>query len=210
MTFLYENFWLESGSRLTGTWLWPWRGSEEGQDLVVLISKVTLGINQDGSMECDFLSSHVPWAFGGIHGVGPSGDPWLMLAQIAPASLSLVVNSENDWWAMVDGLIRALTYNNEAEVSQDVGLTKADLHDAYKDSGISVDRIADWSVTELVSGPLAEATNMALTQIVDGRTRQCAFPDTTHECQHDVFRDVFAGWTTGLIPVPDFYPEVDE
>lgn len=48
-------------------------------------------------------------------------------------------------------------------------------------------------------GLLAECCYVSLQQIVTGRITQCAFRDIEHECQHDVFSDVFSMWTTGQL-----------
>ena len=102
MTFFYDRFEFEQGSRLTGIWVWPWPG-DPGVDNVALVSQVRLGAGQDGSLECDFLSSHLPWAAGGVHGVGPEGDPWLVVVQMAPraAAGELVASMPEELRAIV-------------------------------------------------------------------------------------------------------------
>ena len=46
-----------------------------------------------------------------------------------------------------------------------------------------------------------------LWQIAAGRVVQCAFPDVDHDCEHDVFRDVFAMWAAGRLTPVDDWPE---
>jgi hypothetical protein len=190
---------------MTGIWQLPWPGDVSTNNLRVLISKVRLGQDQDGSVEYDFLSSHLPWAFGGIHGVNAGGNPWLVMVQVAPAKASALVGSQNPWWVMVGGLENAIRYNNEASVSADVGLNAADLVQIYKDSGVDSDLIAEWTISELVQGLIAECAYVPLSQIAEGRLRQCAFTDMDHECQYDVFKDIFAAWVMGLLAAN--YPE---
>ena len=204
MSFFFDRFWFEPGSRMTGVWQWPWLGHDGDHTNHVLFSHVRLGSGQDGSLECDFLSSHLPWAFGGFHGVDASGDPWLLVAQIAPAAAtSNLVDSTNPWWPMVDGLDRALHYNLAAEEISSEGLTLDDLHRIYAQTGVDPADIADWPVTDLVVGLLTEFTYVPLTQIVAGRVVNCAFSNIEHDCRHDVFSDVFAAWMAGDLSIPD-------
>lgn len=210
MTYFYDRFWFESGSRLTGVWLWPWPGDESADNLV-LISHVRLGAGQDGVLESDFLSSHLPWAFGGFHGVDADGDPWLVVIQVAPAHVaSRLVDSSNGWWPMVDSLDRALHWNREAECLSGQGLDRDDLLGIYGDAGVAQALIEDWSITDLLAGLLAECAYVPLSDIVTGRLTGCAFPDTEHDCEYDVFRDVFAAWAQGRITVPEFADDVPE
>jgi hypothetical protein len=200
--FIYNEIWFESGSRLTGVWQWRWPGADDADDLLVLLSKVSLGEGQDGALESDFLSSHVPWAFGGIHGVGPDGAPWVIVVQVAPASASDLVSSGNPWWCMVDALDRTVDFNAEAEVRTHLGLSRTDLIRAYVEAGVPVESLGDWSVPDLVLGLLAECTYVPLQQIVAGAVTGCSLPDIDHECQHDPFRDAFAAWMAGLVASP--------
>ncbi len=202
MTYLYDRVDFEPGSRLTGIWTWPWRG-DPGADLVTLVSHVRLGPGQDGSLECDFLSSHLPWAFGGFHGVGPDGDPWLVMVQVAPRSAAgELVGSANPWWPLTDGIERALRLNPDAGLIDTEGLTVDDLRGVYDGAGIPADQIDDWPAGDLLAGLLAECANVHLAAVVSGRMTGCAFPGELHDCEHDVFRDVFAGWAQGRIPTP--------
>ena len=202
MTYFYNRFEFEPGSRLTGIWSWPWRG-DPAVDLVALVSHVRLGPGQDGSLESDFLSSHLPWAFGGFHGVGPDGDPWLVVVQVAPRSAAGgLVRSANPWWPLTDGVERALRLNPDAEVIDSERLTVDDLRGIYAGAGIPADQIDDWPAGDLLAGLLAECANVHLAAVVSGRVTGCAFPDELHDCERDVFRDVFAGWAQGRIPTP--------
>ena len=202
MTYFYDRFEFEPGSRLTGIWSWPWR-RDPAVDLVALVSHVRLGPGQDGSLESDFLSSHLSWAFGGFHGVGPDGDPWLVVVQVAPKSAAdELVGSANPWWPLTDGIERALRLNPGAGLIDTEGLTVDDLRGVYAGAGITADQIDDWPAGDLLAGLLAECANVDLAAVVSGRVTGCAFPGEFHDCEHDVFRDVFAGWAQGRIPSP--------
>lgn len=199
MTFIYDRFWFDNGSRLTGVWLWPWQGDADHDDLVALVSQVYLGDGQDAALEADFLCSHLPWAFGGIHGVGPEGDPWLIVIQVVPAAASEVAGRDNSWWPVEDGLERALSHNPDATSGSRQILTRQLLTRAYVGARVDQEDLADWTTTELITGLLAECAYVPLREIVAGRVTGCAFPDAFHECEHDVFRDVFAAWARGLL-----------
>lgn len=203
MRSFQESFCFPPQSRVTGIWRRPWRGDPNDTGNVVLFSHVRLGVDQDGVVESDFLSSHLPWALGGFHGVGPGGDPWLVIAQIAPGTAGgELIESGNKWWPLVDGLERALHYNGEAGELKSEGLDHADLLHAYANWGVDLRLIEDWPVTDLVLGLLAEFTDVPLNQLVDGYENRCAFPLDEHDCQHDVFADVFVAWAQGQLATP--------
>ena len=208
MTFIYDRFWFDHGSRLTGVWLWPWQGDADHDDLVALVSQVYLGDGQDGALEADFLCSHLPWAFGGIHGVGPEGDPWLIAIQVAPAAASELAGRDDSWWPLEDGLERALSHNPEATSGSRHILTRQLLTRAYVGAHVDPEDITGWTMTELITGLLAECAYVPLREIVAGRITGCAFPDVPHECAHDVFRDVLAAWARGQLKdrVPEEAP----
>lgn len=206
MGYFFDTFDFETGSRMTGIWH---AGSDldGGVELVVTASLVRFGRDQHDQLEADFLGSHMPFHFGGFHGVGPDSQPWAMMLQIAPASLADLVGSDSPFWPLSDGLDRALHYNWEAELLDDRGFTRSNMVDNYVGRGIDPSAIEDWTVPDLMLGLLAECCYVPLEQIVVGRITQCAFPDTAHECQRDVFSDVFAMWGSGQLRGEE--PEVD-
>lgn len=211
MGYFFDTFYFEPGSRMTGVWQ---AGVDLDTDveLVATASMVRFGRDQHDQLEADFLGSHLPFHFGGFHGVGPDGQPWAMMLQVAPASSADLVGSDSPFWAMSDGLDRALNYNWEAELRAHRGFRRLDLIDIYAQRGIGPAAIEDWTVPELMLGLLAECCYIPLGQIVVGRITQCAFPDTEHECQHDVFSDVFARWGAGQLrgEEPEVPPEEED
>lgn len=202
MSVLFSSFSYEPGSRMTGIFTTGGRLDTE-TDLLVWATKVQLGANQDGSVEADFLQAHLPFCFGGFHGVGPDGDPWTVMLQVAPAPAARLVNAIDPYWPMADGLDRALAWNLEAAIEEAYGWDRSALVAAYEHQGVDPVAVAEWSVPDLMQGLLAECCNVALDQVVAGRLTQCAFPDLDHDCEHDVFRDVFAMWTTGRLNPPE-------
>ena len=206
MGYFFDTFYFEPGSRMTGIWH-AGTDLDTQVELVATASLVRFGKDQHDQLEADFLGSHLPFHFGGFHGVGPDGQPWAMMLQIAPAPLADLVGSDSPFWPLSDGLDRALHFNWEAELLDDRGFTRSDLVDIYLGRGIGPSEIADWTVPDLMLGLLAECCYVPLERIVVGRITQCAFPDTAHECQHDVFTDVFAMWGSGQLRGEE--PEVD-
>ncbi len=210
MGYFFDSFYFEPGSRMTGLWQ-AGVNLDLDAELVATASLVQFGRDQHDQLEADFLGSHLPFQFGGFHGVGPDGHPWAMMLQVAPASSAELVGSYSPFWPMSDGLDRALHYNWEAELVLDRGFTRLDLVDIYVERGVDRWMLEDWTVPDLMLGLLAECCYVPLYQMAVGRITQCAFPDTEHECQHEVFSDVFAMWGAGELPgdVPEL-PSAEE
>jgi hypothetical protein len=203
MGYLYDELRFAPGSRLTGVWTLPDR-YEADTSCLAYGQLVRLGSGQDPEVESDFLSAHLPFAVGGLHGVGPDGEPWTYLLQAMPADAARLVDTANDYWPMVDAVERALRFNYSAgRTWVDQGWTRDGLVAIYRADGIDEEELVDWSVVELLKGLLAECCYVPLRWLVEGRARGCAFPDIEHDCQLDVFSDAFALWTTGVLSPPE-------
>lgn len=198
MGYFFDTFYFEPGSRMTGLWE-AGADFDDEQELVASAALVQFGPDQHDVLESDFLGSHMPFHFGGFHGAGPDGHPWAMMLQIAPASAAQLVGSDTVFWPMLDGLDRALHYNWEAELLSDRGFTRDSLVEVYAAQGVEPSGVEDWSVPDLMLGLLAECCYVPLPQIVTGRITQCGLPDMHHDCQRDVFRDIFSAWMTGQL-----------
>jgi len=210
MGYLYANLPFAPGSRLTGVWTLPDR-YDATADCLAYGQLVWLGSGQDPDVESDFLSAHVPFAIGGLHGVGPDGEPWTYLVQVMPADAAQLVDTSNAYWPMVDAMQRALRFNYAAEgFPLDQGWTREELVAVYEQSGVPEAQVADWSVTELAKGLLAECCSVPLSRLADGWATGCVFPDLEHDCEQDVFADTFALWTTGQLNPPEPVPVDDE
>lgn len=194
MGYLFNALPFEEGSRMTG--IWDAGVNWEAGDLCVCITKVVLGRGQDGVVESGFLGAHLPYHFGGFHGVGPDGSPWTVMVQVAPAGAAERVGAASPFWPMIDGLDRALRLNPEAWIEASIEIDDSQLLGMYDLQSVAPELLVDWTVGESIRGLLAECCNVPLEQIAAGRLTQCAFPDRPHECQHDVFSDVFALWAT--------------
>lgn len=194
MGFLFTALPFEIGSRLTG--IWDAGVDVVGDDPCVCVTKIVLGSGQDAVVESSFLGAHLPYHVGGFQGVGPDGHPWTVMIQVAPAGAARRAGAASAFWPMLDGLDRVLRFNPEAGIEGSLEMQREQLLDVYSQEGVEVELVADWDVCDLMRGLLAECCNVPLEQIAAGRLTQCAFPDRPHDCEHDVFRDVFALWTT--------------
>ena len=130
MGYFFDTFYFEPGSRMTGIWQ-AGVDLDADTELVATASLVRFGRDQHDQLEADFMGSHLPFHFGGFHGVGPDGHPWAMMLQVAPSAAADLVGSDSVYWPMSDGLERALHYNWEAELLSDRGLRRWDLVDIY-------------------------------------------------------------------------------
>jgi hypothetical protein len=226
------------GSRMTG--VMTSREQASGDSDVVLLAGIDLGPEQDPAVEWDAIGSHLPHLIGGFQGRYPDGSGWIVVIQKSPEHLVSDVTvggrpgegfddyvESTGELAMVDGLMRALWFNHEASLTGadsggprivhegfaeggDFLWTLSDLRSAYAVRGVGLEEIADWSVLQLVHGLLAEGCGVPLAQIVQGNEAGCAFPDTVHECEHDVFRDVFVAWQQGRIRIDEEIAEEED
>jgi hypothetical protein len=202
MGYFFDRFPFEVGARMTGVWTArPGRAQD-----AAMAHLIGLGPGQDAFAESPFVGAHLPLQAGGLHGVGPDGQAWLVVVQSAPAGIAAPVGSRRDFWAMADGIDRALEFNPAAEVLDVEGWRRQDLVDIYAEREVDPAWVDEWTLDELVRGLLAECCYVPLPVIVTGRLRQCAFPDAQHECSHDVFEDVFGLWVTGALNPPEPAP----
>jgi len=197
MGYFFDTFGFEAGSRLTGVFT-AGANLDTTHELVATASLVQLGRLQHDVVESDFLGAHLPFHVGGFHGMGPDGWPWTVMLQLAPVSAATLVDAD-PFWPMDDGLSRALALNAEATLIEHLALDRDAVFDIYLDGGVDASSIDEWDLPELMLGLLAECCYVPLQQIVVGRITQCAFPHADHDCQHDVFGDVFAMWASGQL-----------
>ncbi len=203
MTHFYNRLPFPPDSRMTGIWSNSWVDEPIG-DEVAIGHLINFPDNQDAGLESDFLSSHMPFNVGGFSGVYPDGNPWMFILQKAPADVSRrLMREEDPHWLMRDSLQRALRFNHEARIVDELTWTRGKLEFAYALEGIDIADIADWTITDLIRGLLTECCYVELSDIVDRYAAGCAFPDIEHDCAGDVFTDVFARWGIGLLQRPE-------
>ncbi len=203
MTHFYNRLPFPPDSRMTGIWSNSWVDESIG-DEVAIGHLISFPDNQDAGLESDFLSSHMPFNVGGFSGVYPDGNPWMFVLQKAPADVSgRLMREEDPHWLMRDSLQRALRFNHEATIVDELTWTRGKLEFAYHLEGIDTDDIADWTIADLIRGLLTECCYVELSDIVDRHSAGCAFPNIEHDCAGDVFTDVFARWGVGLLQRPE-------
>lgn len=208
MAYLFNVIEFPALSRMTGIWTNSTLDADAG-DEVTLAQLIVFPPDQDPVVESDFLCSHIPFHVGGFHGVFPNGQGWAVILQKAPAAASCeLIGASESHWVLVDAIDRALRFNYGAEAQDWFAAPRDLLLTIYHSAGADRDVVEGWSVTELLWGLLAECCNVPLADIVDGYAKECAFPDREHDCQGDVFRDVFALWTTRALNAPE--PDLDD
>ena len=211
MTYYFDRLPFPPDSRLTGIWAGR-RVTQAHDDVVVTGHLIRLPGYQDGEVESDFLSSHLHLSAGGFHGLYPDGTPWVFLIQIAPEGLGSLAGIDDPHWAPRDSLQRALRFNHEAVVVDEDLLDRERLLAVYSWAGVDPEEVAHWPVADLVQGLMAECCYVDLADVVAGYAAGCAFPEVEHDCQADVFSDVFAAWAQGRLAglVPEGADQDDE
>ncbi|MFF8625239.1 hypothetical protein ACF057_29675, partial [Rhodococcus erythropolis] len=91
----------------------------------------------------------------------------------------------------------AMSFNPDALVAEELSWRHDDLMKVYEEEGIPAVSVAGWSAADLLRGLLAQCCNVELAAVVAGYP-ECAYPQSVHACEADVFADVFAGWVSGL------------
>jgi hypothetical protein len=103
---------------------------------------------------------------------------------------------------MIDGVARALDQTPNAATRAHVAWTREGLLQACVEQGAPWNTIADWPMSRLLWGLLAESCYVKMRDIAQAWPDGCVFPDEEHDCAEDVFTDVFTRWSAGLIDVP--------
>jgi hypothetical protein len=201
MSFFADSLPFESQTRMTSVWRQA-REDEIFDDHVVTIHLITLGDDQDGELEGSFLTRFLPFHTGGFSGVDPHGRPWLVVIQHRPVeSSSLLIQDEGPYWPLQASMKRAISFNDEARVVVSLSLTRLDLQCAYDEDALASSRARGWLTSELVYGLLAQMCGASLHDLASGYVKKCAFPEEDHDCEEDVFLDVFARWRARRMPV---------
>ncbi|MER2083030.1 MULTISPECIES: hypothetical protein [Rhodococcus] len=197
MGFLFEVLDFPDGSRMTDLWNNTWAEPATGEE-IASGHFIHLGDDQHVDVETDFLSSHLPFNVAGFGGVFPDGKPWMFAMQKAPADLATRLRGEDDPHSLLRGsLDRAMSFNPDALVAEELSWRHDDLLKVYEEEGIPAVSVAGWSAADLLRGLLAQCCNVELAAVVAGYP-ECAYPQSVHACEADVFADVFAGWVSGL------------
>lgn len=197
MAYFWDKLGFLEGGRFTALQYmslrrWP---DELEPDVVILGQFLWLPTGQHVDVETDFLASHLPYHSAIFGGVDREEDPWVFSLQTVPASMVRQARGAgaDPYEAMREAMGNALTYNRHAHVAIEVEWTRPDLLAIYRHRGVDAWRLDGWRIDELLRGLLAELTGVPLLDVACGYP-ECFFPRHPHECQHDVFADVFTAW----------------
>lgn len=194
MSFFTDPIPFSDGTRMTGVWTKA-RLESVDEEHLVSVHLIELPPDQDSELESTFLSAFLPFRTGGFYIVDEHDRKKLIVIQHCPCDQGSMRAVFTDAAEILKGsLARALEYNPDAWVGWEQFFTRAELLRGYDKHGWPGGLAESWTTTELVHGLLAEMCDVELSDIVLGREKHCAFPDEVHECENDVFLDVFAHW----------------
>jgi len=198
MALLMTKFKWTEGTSLRGVWSSKLDLSEtEESPLLGCAYYLRLSGDSDPFMEATNFEAFLPLCAGGVHGAFPDGSYWMVLFQIEPADSPYElfgITEESDLLARqlqrvpflkAIGTVDDRWYFDTDELRSELS-TYVSLKQAKS--------MKDWSMFELLKALQTQLCSVTLEQVVTGRITQCAYPDLDHDCQHDVFSDVFAQW----------------
>jgi hypothetical protein len=153
--------------------------------------------DSDPYVEATHLETFIEFCAGGVHGQLPNGDYWMFVFLIEPYELAMEefgVFNEGDLSHRLFNRVPLLERigRRVSGIAFDSDQLREDLCEYLPRQLHS--EIANWTFPELIMGIQTQLCNVELRTVVSCRVSQCAYPDTEHDCQHDVFADVFAHW----------------
>lgn len=199
MSFLAKSLPFESETRMTYVWTKS-REEDQTKKSLVTVHLILIDEYQDCDVESTIITRFLPFHTGGFSGVDRHGRPWIVIIQHAQFdNSSKLAQSEGPFWALQNSLERALQHSPSARVMVENRYSRDELLDIYAFDGLPTGRAFSWSTAELIYGLLAEICDVPLAHVVNGYSNQCAFPNIEHECENNVFSDVFARWKLRVI-----------
>jgi len=198
MAVLLEKFDWREGPSLRGVWSSPLAMQESEEDpLQGCAYFIRLDSDSDPFMESTNFSAFLPLCVGGVHGAFADGDYWMVLFQVVPEYLCYELFSVHDYSSLLERQLQRVPDLKAIGSVDERWYFDADeiRWDLSEFVSVKVGKLMqDWTIFELIQAAQAQLCNVPLKEIVRGRITQCAYPNTDHDCQHDVFRDVFAQW----------------
>ena len=197
VSVLAESFPFQEGARKTGIWSES-NPAVSGTENLVGFYFIQIPSDQDVELEAYFLSPFLPFEVGGLYGNSPDGSQWIIFAMVGPSYKEFDgLMAESPLSNFQESLDRALSFNLEAHALADRLFSHEELMGVYTER-VKNASLADWPTSDLALGLIAEICDVPLEQIVAGYSRNCAYPDADHECQSNVFLDVFASWQSRI------------
>ncbi len=131
--------------------------------------------------------------------------------RLLPTWLCACVGIDDPAWPLRDSLFRALRFNDGAVITDEYVWSRWDLLRIYEWKGIDPDAVIDWPVVGSPPRPshrvLLRGSGLRRWRL---RTAGCAFPGAEHDCEGDIFTDVFARWSRGQMTGPGDRPHGGE
>ncbi len=206
MAFLYSQFDVEGRPRHV---LHQANARDFASDQVGIVHFLLLPEDQDLEAEIGFFTSWLPSHIAAVGGEWLDGSQWMMTLERGPVQGSANVqgdrsNQVSDSFITLQTLFRrALELNPRLEVSGELRLTSAELHQVFADADAVGSGVVDLSFTNQLRALVAEACGYPLREVVEHWLDGCAFPSASHECQGDFFTDVFQASAEGRIKSGD-------
>lgn len=201
MSFLANSLPFESETRMTYVWTKS-RDEEQTKNSLVTVHLILIDEYQDCDVESTIITRFLPFHTGGFSGVDRHGRPWMVVIQHSQYDdSSKLAQKQGPFWALQNSLERALQHSPSARVMVENRYTRDELLEIYEFDGLSTGRTFTWSTAELIYGLLAELCDVPLPHVVNGYAIQCAFPNIEHECENNVFSDVFSRWMLRAINI---------
>ena len=182
MAFLFGAVPAVVDSRMTSVWHSRTDGRDRSGDWA-MAHFIKLPGDQRVDIEGDFLSSHLPFSLGGVGGVFPNGEPWLLVLQqsaLLPATGSA---HAEELEVLEVSMSRALRGNPGAGADEGISWHGTDLLREYAARGADAEIVRKWSTTELLIGLLANCCGPTLADLATRYAAGCAFPGEPHVCQ---------------------------
>lgn len=194
MSYLASFLPFDAGARLTAITS-PRAKREEPGDHAISAHMIELPDYGQALVESGFLTTHLPHAATSFGGTDTDGSQWIAILQCVAVEPNGTLLGDPDPSRMLErALSRAMDLGRLDSVPHTVNLRTADLREAYTRHGVDESALLDWSTDDLIKGLVAELCGNDLPALVAGHAGGCAYPNVAHDCQGDVFQEVFEAW----------------
>jgi len=203
MALLMSKFKWPEGTSLRGVWSSKLDlPQSEESPLLGCAYYIRLSGDADPFMEATNFEAFLPLCAGGVHGAFPNGSYWMVTFQVKPTDSAyalLGITEESD---LLERQLQRVPFLKAIGVVDDRWYS--DSGDLRSDlSKYVTPKLAkfmqDWTIFELIEALQTQLCSVTLKQVVTGRITQCAYPNLDHDCQHDLFVDVFAHWQNNAL-----------
>ncbi len=198
MALLMSKFEWPEGTSLRGVWSSKLDLPESEEfPLLGCAYYIRLSGDSDPFMEATNFEAFLPLCAGGVHGTFPNGSYCMVLFQVEPADSAYELFGITEESDLLERELQRVPFLEAIGVVDDRWYFDTDELRFDLSAYVSLKQaklILDWTMFELIKALQTQLCSVTLKQVVTGRITQCAYPDLDHDCQHDVFDDVFAHW----------------